>query len=312
VRYQKIHTKIWTDEKFVNLSRKAQFLFLYILTSPHSNALGAYVLPKAYICEDISYSLEQLQEPFKELLDKQLILYDESVKLIIIKNHLKHNTLENENQTKFVVKILASLPHSPLLSNLLEPLNKPFHKHLIEQLQEHIKEQYSNPINYTYTDTDTNTNTFVSNDKIVFDSRRGEFKNIQDELLEKWKETYPAIKVTQEIKKAEAWYLANPKKKRKNIDRFLVNWFNRAEEKAPRVPSSYCEPPEPPEETIIEQPEPDYPKCWRCKCAGSHIMPYWEAQLGDHKRIVCNSCVDKLRDQDDCKIINQIKIEAVV
>src|SRR5574341_1925033 len=33
-------------------------------------------------------------------------------------------------------------------------------------------------------------NTFVSNDKIVFDSRFGEFKNITNELLEKWKETY--------------------------------------------------------------------------------------------------------------------------
>ncbi len=133
-RYQKIHSQIWQDEKFITLSQDAKYLFLYILTSPHSNSIGLYVLPKQYILADLEWDMKRLAKPFKELLDKEIILYDETVKIICIKNQLKHNPLENENQTKSIAKIISTLPKSSIYSNILEQLNKRFHKPLREQL----------------------------------------------------------------------------------------------------------------------------------------------------------------------------------
>jgi hypothetical protein len=141
MRYQKLHSQIWHDEKFPLLSDQGKLLFIYLLSSPHSNSIGLYVIPKPYIVADLNWTTQQLNKPFLELLDKELIKYDETVKLLIIPNHLKHNPLENQNQTKAAIKIVQTLPKTSIISDLFELLNKPFHKPLLEVLTE----QYSEP-----------------------------------------------------------------------------------------------------------------------------------------------------------------------
>ena len=58
---------------------------------------------------------------------------------------------------------------------------------------------------------------------------------INQELLETWKLAYPALDVEREIRKAHAWILANPKNRKSNWHRFLVNWLSKAQDRAPRV-----------------------------------------------------------------------------
>lgn len=62
-----------------------------------------------------------------------------------------------------------------------------------------------------------------------FEDRR--FTGIQDRDKNEWRETYPAVDVDLEILKAKEWLLANPEKRKKNYRRFLVNWFNRTQER---------------------------------------------------------------------------------
>ena len=71
-RYIKVVTKIWTDEKVRKLSDQGQKLFIYILTSPHSNMAGYYRLPKPYIHYDLKWSAKQLDKPFNKLLNISL------------------------------------------------------------------------------------------------------------------------------------------------------------------------------------------------------------------------------------------------
>jgi hypothetical protein len=52
----------------------------------------------------------------------------------------------------------------------------------------------------------------------------------------KWGEAYPAVSIDQELAKARAWLDANPKNKKSNYRRFLVNWFCRAQDSARPVP----------------------------------------------------------------------------
>jgi len=157
MRYQKIYSQIWQDEKFITLSQDAKFLFLYIITSPHSNSIGLYVLPKQYICADLNWDMKRLGKPFGELLAKGLILYDETVNLICVKNHLKFNPIENENQAKAASKIVMHLPKSSIYSTILERLGKPFHKPLREGLQE----RYGEPETETKTKTEERENIYI-------------------------------------------------------------------------------------------------------------------------------------------------------
>ncbi|MFH1640341.1 MAG: hypothetical protein ABIA66_00075 [Candidatus Omnitrophota bacterium] len=164
-RYQKIHSQLWQDEKIKILSDSAKLLFLYILSSPHSNSIGLYVLPKGYVFEDLKWSEKQFGKPFRELLGKQLIYYDFESNLIMIKNHLKHNPLENENQTKAALKIFSALPKSQIISHIKEQLTKPFHKLLLEQLPKLLPEQYAKPEEKEKEKECPNSNSFLNNEK---------------------------------------------------------------------------------------------------------------------------------------------------
>lgn len=53
-----------------------------------------------------------------------------------------------------------------------------------------------------------------------------------------WAKAYPAISINVELAKAAAWLKANPKNLKSNYERFLTNWFSRAQDRAPRAPRS--------------------------------------------------------------------------
>jgi len=49
--------------------------------------------------------------------------------------------------------------------------------------------------------------------------------SMPNHLFERLSKVYPTFK--QELPKMEMWYLANPKKRKKNHYRFIINWMNR-------------------------------------------------------------------------------------
>jgi phage replication O-like protein O len=63
---------------------------------------------------------------------------------------------------------------------------------------------------------------------IFFNKTTFKFENIPKEKLKKWIEAFPLINIEVEIKKMEAWLAANPKRKKVNYERFIVNWLGRA------------------------------------------------------------------------------------
>jgi len=63
--------------------------------------------------------------------------------------------------------------------------------------------------------------------KISFNNKTFKFENIPKEKLGKWKEAFPLLNVEVELKKMEAWLAANPNKRKKNYEKFIVNWLSR-------------------------------------------------------------------------------------
>jgi hypothetical protein len=61
------------------------------------------------------------------------------------------------------------------------------------------------------------------------------WENISDIQKGVWTTAYPAINIDIELAKAAAWINANPDNKKSNYARFLNGWFQRAQDKAPRV-----------------------------------------------------------------------------
>ena len=102
-----------------------------------------------------------------------------------------------------------------------------------------------------HTDTDTNTDTrtskpsaadaarrppkAVNSHKISFDPESAKFKGITEADELRWQDAFPAVPIPPEIDRAAAWAKANPANKKSNWEKFLVNWFGRAQDRAPRL-----------------------------------------------------------------------------
>lgn len=60
---------------------------------------------------------------------------------------------------------------------------------------------------------------------------------IPKSLIEEWESVYTNVDVLQEVLKAREWCKANPKRRKVNWKRFLVNWLNEKQDKRPRYDS---------------------------------------------------------------------------
>jgi hypothetical protein len=159
--YAQINRKLWNTSKFRHLSKDARELFLYLISCPHGNMLGLFVLRPGYAIDDLQWlSREQFTQSFDELLQNNLFKYDPECQIILDMEQLKKHPPINPNQVTACIKIINSLPKTPLfhdLKLLAESLNKPFLKPLIELLIER----------YAYSVTVTVTETVIKEDAIA-------------------------------------------------------------------------------------------------------------------------------------------------
>lgn len=73
--------------------------------------------------------------------------------------------------------------------------------------------------------------------RIAWNEQRGEFTGITDERLAEWRGAYPDLDVTLSLKRAAQWMAANPARRKKNVERFLVNWLASDARRAKPAPA---------------------------------------------------------------------------
>lgn len=72
--------------------------------------------------------------------------------------------------------------------------------------------------------------------KIAYDWATGEFSGITDQMVDRWKDTYPAVDVDVEIGVAAQWLLADKRRAKSDYQRFLTNWFSRKQDRGGSKP----------------------------------------------------------------------------
>ena len=63
---------------------------------------------------------------------------------------------------------------------------------------------------------------------IIWDADQKLFSNIGHEQWRRWEEAFPKLEIDAEIVRIELWYHNNPKKRKRNIQRFITAWMARA------------------------------------------------------------------------------------
>jgi hypothetical protein len=124
-----IHTAYWTDEKIATLSDTAKLLGAYLLTCPHSNAIGCFRLPLGYISEDLHWSHDKVRGALGELSNIGFICRDENSTWTLIRNFLAFNTIENPNVGKACMRLADAVPTSfPFFEQLISALEPHAHR----------------------------------------------------------------------------------------------------------------------------------------------------------------------------------------
>lgn len=144
MKFNKLESNFWTDEKVRAWDNKTQFLALYILTNPHRHTEGLYRLPKHYIAGDLSISIEKVDQLLDNLIKTDFIAYDDKNSIILIKKALKYSPTKNKNHQKSALKKLKELPKTYLFKEFLslaETYNKSFAEYLKKELAEYFVEE---------------------------------------------------------------------------------------------------------------------------------------------------------------------------
>jgi hypothetical protein len=108
--YGKVRAQFWDDDALRELSIEANYLALYLITSRHTNAIGCFRLPIAYILNDTRLDKKSLERALAELHQAGYAVPCERTPWIFIPNFLRHNPPENPNVWRKCARELSELP----------------------------------------------------------------------------------------------------------------------------------------------------------------------------------------------------------
>lgn len=139
--YGRIKTAFWTSRDLRDLPRGVRETAAYLLTGPHTTALGCFRLPLGYVAEDMGLSIEEVRADIAALTARGWLIYDEKEKFVWIKKFLAHNEPESENVWKHVATLLKGIPRCVAFYNaIIDTLPEPFRKGI-----ERVSEPYRTP-----------------------------------------------------------------------------------------------------------------------------------------------------------------------
>ena len=95
--YGIVTSRLWIDENYQTLSVNSKLLFVYLLTGPHTTALGCFRLPKSYIAADLNWPQQDVNAAIQECASLDFLQFDESGWFFIPK-FLEWNPVQNRNQ----------------------------------------------------------------------------------------------------------------------------------------------------------------------------------------------------------------------
>lgn len=108
---------------------------------------------------------------------------------------------------------------------------------LTDNVNVYVNDNVFNNNNNIITNNTITNNIIISVELPLID---GTLYQISEDKVKEWQQVYQAIDVKNELEKMKCWLNANPKnrKTRKGVERFIVAWLNRSQDKAPRIITS--------------------------------------------------------------------------
>ena len=140
--YRSIQVKIWEDRWFFNLKEREKLVYLYLITSSHTNSAGVINVPFELMSIETGLTPKQFTDSLNKLKEKVLITNDG---IVYIKNFAKYQ-LSNSSE-KFKTAIASALKELP--SNTLKEIID-FDPKILEILPEELIKELQNTLSIPY------------------------------------------------------------------------------------------------------------------------------------------------------------------
>ena len=160
--YRSIYTELWTDPDIKSLSVQERYVFLYLITSPHSHLSGLYYLPKSVIQLETGLTASGFEPPWKGLLESKKVYYEDKLEQVWVVNMLEYQG-KGRNIEKGVASHLRTLHNSSLIPQFLSryPAILPFYQ---QPSPKGVRTLIEGESSSTYPDPDTDPVTVPDSD----------------------------------------------------------------------------------------------------------------------------------------------------
>lgn len=256
-QYAAIAPTFWNGETGKKIRQKgveAQVVALYLVTSPHRNALGLYYLPKILIAHETGLPFKGASKALRSLIEAGFCTYDEASEVVFVYEMAKYQIGKQlkpgDNRVKWINEKYSELPKNPFLGDFFDKYGEAFHieKRRNGKPLESPSEAPSKPDTDTDSDTDTDTDSDVGAELQDTSAQpdppqedpvlkmplitKEEYPIFQSDI-DDWQDAYPAVDVLQELKNIRQWNLSNPKKQKtkSGIRKHITNWLAKEQDR---------------------------------------------------------------------------------
>jgi hypothetical protein len=224
------------------LSDQGKLLATYLLTGPHSNSIGAYLLPDAYVADDLGWSPAVVSKAFKELAAHGFAKRFGDGRHVVVCNFLRWNPVENPNVGKGALKQLAQLPADLALQHVIDGLAL-YSQHFPNGLETVSERSRNMEPNRTDPEPEPEPSVCAAPSALapaVVSLPTNRFQTTSEEVpitqqqIDDYAATYPAADVLQQFRQMRRWLLDNPNRRKTaaGMTKFINSWLSREQDKA--------------------------------------------------------------------------------
>jgi len=90
--FRKVHTSIWSDAWFSEISQDKKLFYIYLLTNERTKQCGVYEITKKQIAFDLGYTIDRVSKLLDHFINIGKIRYNNDTKEVALGNWLKFNS----------------------------------------------------------------------------------------------------------------------------------------------------------------------------------------------------------------------------
>ena len=245
--YRTLDTALWTDPKMRALPDEAFWIFIYLVTNPHSHVSGIYYLPDALICHEARISAKSLNTVW-DTLSAARLAYRDTVSEVVWVRKMFDRQGRGAKNNQAAAEQLKTLHNCKLIKDFMQfyacrkiPYTIPYSENsLQEQEQEREQDQQQDQDQEIEDCPDAGVPDTGPTPAVVFltfpcvsGERKGPpIWELTQEQVCRWSELYTAVDVPNDCRKALAWIEADQKRYKTagGMAKFLTSWLGRSQD----------------------------------------------------------------------------------